>query len=178
MRKRVFLVVLVLAVIAVAGCAQKLAVGSSPATIDGVVSASEYSLSLPLGQMTVYLNRTADTLDMAITAPTTGWVAVGYGSDRMDGGSLFLGAVKDGKATLSEQMGMGHGHTDVGVTSMPEVSYAAKEEGGSTALEIAFKASDVISTNQSELMILAAYGISDNFFSYHSARNRATVKLQ
>jgi hypothetical protein len=36
----------------------------------------------------------------------------------------------------------------------------------------------VISTNQRELMILAAYGPSDNLFSYHSARDRATVKLQ
>jgi hypothetical protein len=176
MRQRVFVMVLILTAVAVAGFAQKLSVGSSPASIDGVISANEYSLRLPLGKMTVYLNRTADTLDMAIAAPTTGWVAVGYGSDRMDGARMFLGAVRDGKAALSEQLGAGHGHNDL--ANPPEVSYAAKEDGESTVLEIAFKASDVISTNQRELMILAAYGASDNIWSYHSGRDRATIELK
>jgi hypothetical protein len=176
MNKRLYVAVLVLVAVAAAGFAQQLSVSQSGVKIDGTVTDKEYALTLPLGRMTVYLNRTADTLDMAITAPTTGWVALGFGSDRMDGASLFLGTVQDGKAALSQQRGVGHGHREV---SAPlAVDYAMTEDKGSTTLEMAFKAADAISAGQRQLMVLAAYGSSDTITAYHTARDRVTVSLQ
>ena len=167
MNKRLYVAVLVLVTVAAAGFAQQLSVSRSGVKIDGTVTDKEYALTIPLGRMTVHLNRTADTLDMAITAPTTGWVALGFGSDRMDGASLFLGTVQDG---------VGHGHREV---SAPlAVDYAMTEDKGSTTLEMAFKAADAISAGQRQLMVLAAYGSSDTITAYHTARDRVTVSLQ
>lgn len=176
MSKRLSLAVVVLVAGAVIGFAQQLPVSSSPVKLDGVVADNEYALTLPLGKMTVYLSRTADTVSMAVSAPTTGWVALGFGAEKMDDASLFLGTVTDGKTALSQQRGSGHGHREL--ADPLKVDYAMSEAGGSTTLEMAFRAADVVAAGQSELKILAAYGATDSITAYHTARDRVTVKLQ
>jgi hypothetical protein len=176
MSKRAFLVVLVLVVGAAIGFAQQLPISPSSVKLDGVIADKEHILTLPLGKMTVYLTRTADTVSMAISAPTTGWVALGFGSEKMDGARLFLGTVVDGNAALSQQRGSSHSHKPLADTL--EVSFAMSEAKGSTTLEMAFRASDVIAAGQGELTILAAYGATDTITAYHKARDRVTVTLQ
>lgn len=176
MTKRVLLVFIVLAAGAASGFAQQLPVSPSAAKLDGLVADKEYALTLPLGKMTVYLTRTADVMNMAINAPTTGWVALGFGSDRMDGARLFLGTVADGKAALSQQRGSGHSHKDL--QGPLKLDYSMSEAAGSTTLEIAFKAADVIPAGQGTLTILAAYGATDTVTAYHTARDRVTVTLR
>ena len=61
------------------GFAQSLAVSTNKTVVDGVVKAGEYSFSQEFGPLTLYANRTADTLHLAVVGSTTGWVAVGLG---------------------------------------------------------------------------------------------------
>jgi hypothetical protein len=174
--KRLSVMFLVLVVVTAIGSAQQLPLTASSVTLDGAIGDKEYTLTLPLGTMTVYLNRTADTLNMAVSAPTTGWVALGFGSEKMDGARLFLGTVKDGKASLSQERGARHSHKPL--TDTLTMSFAMSEGKSSATLELAFKASDVIKPGQGALAILAAYGATDTITAYHTARDRVTIKLQ
>jgi hypothetical protein len=176
MNKRAFVGFLVLVAVAAVGFAQQLPVTTSTVKLDGLIAGNEYSLATPLGKMTVYATRTADMLYLGISAPTTGWVALGFGSDKMDGALLFLGTVANGKAALSQQRGSGHTHKAMADTLT--VDYAVSEDKGATTLEMAFKAADVVAAGQSELTILAAYGATDTITAYHTARDRVTLKLQ
>jgi hypothetical protein len=176
MNKRLVFAFLVLIAGAATGFAQQLPVSAATVKLDGVVADKEYALTVPLGQMTVSLNRTADMVSMAISAPTTGWVALGFGSEKMDGARLFLGTVTRGNAAVSQELGKGHSHNPV--SGPLKLDYAMSEAGGSTTLEMSFKAADVIPAGQAAVTFLAAYGASDTITAYHVARNRVTVQLQ
>jgi hypothetical protein len=154
--------------------AQQLVVTSSSPSLDGVVSPKEYSFSTSLGELTLWASRTADKVFLAVTAPTTGWVAVGLDSDRMNGAKLFLGYMAGGKPYFSQQIGAGHRHSPA---SELQVQEAIGEAGGTTTLETAFKASEVIAQGQKELLVLAAYGEDDNFSAYHAARGSFKIQL-
>jgi hypothetical protein len=147
--------------------------GPAPA-IDGVVAANEYSLKVPVGRITLSASRAADTLYLAVSAPTTGWVSVGFGSQLMDGADLFLGCVAGGKPKFTQQLGKEHTH---GPLAKPlEVREALREASGTTTLEAAFKAGEVIG-GKKELWVLVAYGPDDSFASYHLARGSVKLKL-
>ena len=155
--------------------AQQLPVTASAPKLDGVVSAKEYSFQTSLGKLTLSASRTADTVFLAVSAPTTGWVSVGFGSDKMDGAKLFLGYVSGGQPSFSGQLGAGHGHGTL--SPALEVRQALGEAGGATTLETAFKASQVIAGDQKELWVLVAYGPDDTFSSYHVARGSFKIQL-
>jgi hypothetical protein len=127
--------------------------------------------------MTLYASRTASTLYLAVTGATTGWVAVGLGQ-RMDGASIFIGFVKDGKVSFEAQMGMGHRHADASNVTATVESYALKVSGGKTTLEVALKARSYITSGQSSLDVILAMGNQDNFTQYHSYRNMTSLKLE
>ncbi len=110
--------------------AQTLSPTGSAPTLDGIVAAKEYSLSLPVGKITLSASRTADTVYLAVSAPTTGWVSVGLGSELMDGAQLFLGYVAGGKPSFTQQLGSGHGHSEL--AKPLEVRDALRETGGVT----------------------------------------------
>ena len=154
--------------------AQTLPPTGPAATLDGVVAASEYSLQVPVGKITLSASRTADTVYLAVSAPTTGWVAVGFGAERMDGADLFLGFVAGGKPSFTQQLGSGHGHSQL--AKPLEVRDALREADGVTTMEIAFKAGDVIG-GKKELWVLVAYGAADSFSGYHLARGSAKLML-
>jgi hypothetical protein len=154
-----------------------LPVGSEKPTVDGAVGASEYPVAAEVGKMTLRLSRDAETVFAAFSAETTGWVAVGFGSPRMDAALMFIGFVSaDGKTQLKIQKGRGHTHADVESDSL--TSFAMKEAGGVTTLELALKASSVIGKGATELPVIFAMGGADSFASLHRARASQQVKLQ
>ena len=57
-----------------------LATGEQKAVVDGTIKPGEYGFTQDFGQVTLCLNRTADTLYVAVVGNTAGWVAVGLGS--------------------------------------------------------------------------------------------------
>jgi hypothetical protein len=154
-----------------------LPVSKEKPTIDGVVGATEYPVGTEVGKMKLWLSRTTDTLYAAFSAETTGWVAVGFGSPRMDGALMFIGFVSsDGKAQLKIQKGSGHTHGDLESDAL--VQFAMKEENGVTILELALKASSVIGKGATDLPVIFAMGGADNFFAPHQARGSQQVRLQ
>jgi hypothetical protein len=154
-----------------------LAIGTAKPTLDGVVQASEYSVIVETGKQTIWLSRTADTLYVAVSAGTTGWVAVGFGSLKMDGALMLIGYVgTDGKAQLKLQKGSGHSHGDVESDAL--VQFVMKEQGGKTVLEAALKASSIISKDAKTLPTIWAFGGGDNFTSFMQARGSFTVDLK
>jgi hypothetical protein len=154
-----------------------LPVSKQTPTIDGVSASSEYSTVAELDKMTLGLSRTADTLYVAVSGTTTGWVAVGFGSSKMDGSLIFIGFVgSDGKATMKIQKGAGHSHGDVQSDAL--IQFAAKEDKGVTTLELALKASSVIAKGATDLPMIYAMGGADSFSSMMSFRGSVPVKLQ
>lgn len=145
--------------------------------VDGVAGATEYALTAEVGKMKLKMSRDTDTVYAAFSGETTGWVAVGFGSSRMNNSLMFIGFVgKDGKSQLKIQRGSGYSHGDVQSDAM--IEFALKEEGGVTTLELALKASSIIGKNATDLPVIFAMGGSDSFVTPHRARSVLQVKLQ
>ncbi len=154
-----------------------LAIGTAKPTLDGVVQASEYPVVVETGKQTIWLSRTADTIYVAVSADTTGWVAVGFGSLKMDGALMLMGFVgSDGKAQAKLQKGSGHSHGDLASDAL--VQFAMKEQGGKTVLEAALKASSIIGKDAKSLPMIWAFGGGDNYTSFMLARGWFTVDLK
>ena len=154
-----------------------LPVGNENPTKDGVSTASEYSVGAEVGKMKLWLSRTTDTVYAAFSGETTGWVAVGFGSLKMNGALMFIGFVsKDGKAQLKIQKGSGHSHGDVESDAL--IQFAIKEEGGVTTLELALKSASVIAKGATDLPLIFAMGGADSFTTPHRARSSQQVELQ
>ncbi|MGA2479544.1 MAG: DOMON domain-containing protein [Spirochaetia bacterium] len=176
-RSTVFFVALclLLALGAGTGFAQSLAVTANKTVVDGVVHPDEYSFTQVSGPLTLYANRTASTLNIALTGKTRGWVAVGLGSLKMNGASIFIGYVgNDGKVQFKPQLGSGHSHKD---TSAAVISYAIRTEGDTTTMEIALNANEYVKSGQASLDLIFAMGEDKSFVSYHSYRSSLSLKL-
>ena len=146
-------------------------------TVDGVSAASEYTATAEIGKTKLSLARDKDNLYVSITGDTTGWIAVGFGSLRMDGAFLFICFVgADGKAQGKLQTGKGHTHADVASEAL--VQFAMKEAGGVTTLELVLKASSVIAKDATSLPVIWAVGTSDSFSALHKARGSLTLTLK
>ena len=149
--------------------------------IDGVVKDGEYSYSQDFGQLQLYLNRTADTLSIAVVGNTKGWVAAGLSESlKMDGATIFMGFVTDdGTVQLKPQAGSGHSHADTEkAVSDTIVSSAMKEAAGKTTLEIALKPAGYIKDGQKTLNMIYAMGAQDSFSPRHTLRGAVSVNLQ
>ena len=145
--------------------------------VDGVAGATEYAATAEAGKMKLRMSRDAETVYAGFSGETTGWVAVGFGSWKMDGSLMFIGFVgKDGKTQLKIQKGSGQSHRDVESDAM--IEFAMKEEGGVTTLELALKASSLFRSGATDLPVIFAMGGSDSFISPHRARSALQVKLQ
>ncbi len=149
---------------------------SGKAQIDAVIAAGEYSLAIDLAKAKVSLLWTEDTLAIAVTAETKGWVAVGLGSRRMDQAVIFIGYVTGDQAQMKIQKGAGHSHGDLDLQAMS--AYAVAEKGKKTTLELALKAPFFIAPDQTELDLIVAFGGSDSFSGYHRYRTPLNVALQ
>jgi hypothetical protein len=172
-------VFLLLALVGVTGFAQSLAIGTNKTVVDGAVAAGEYSFSQVFGPLTLSVNRSADTLYLAVVGSTSGWVAVGLGSVKMNGSTIFMGFVgPDGKAQFKAQAGTGHRHINADKSVDDSiVSYQLKEAGGKTTLEIAVKSAAYIKSGQSALDLIFAQGDDKSFTPYHSFRGSLSLKL-
>ena len=49
---------------------------------------------------------------VAVSGQTSGWVAVGLGSPKMNDAVMYIGAADSGKGQLKVQKGAGHRHAD------------------------------------------------------------------
>jgi hypothetical protein len=161
------------------GQAKALATTTNKTVVDGVVNPTEYSFSQDFGELSLYANRTADALYLGVVGNTTGWVSVGLGSLKMDGATMFMGFVgSDGKVQLKPQAGSGHSHKEAGGdVAASIISYAMKESGGKTTLEIALKPPAYIKAAQSALQVIYAEGTEKSFIPRHMFRGALSIPL-
>ena len=133
---------------------------------DGVVASGEYAWQAALKDMKLSLSLSADssTLYVALEAPTTGWVAVGLGSTKMNNSFMVLAYVDKSGAAISEQTGAGFGHKENTLNILR--TKATQEANGSTILEYSLPAAAY--TSWPSLKLIVAYGRSDNFTSKHA----------
>jgi len=159
--------------------AKTLAVTTGKVSVDGVVSPDEYSFSQDFDSISVHVKRTADALYLAAVGDSTGWVALGLGSLRMDGATIFMGFVgRDGKVQFKPQAGSGHSHRDVGSeVSATIISYAVKEAAGKTTMELALKPAAYIKDGQKDLQLIYAVGTEKSFIPRHMARGALSLAL-
>jgi hypothetical protein len=181
---KAFVLVLAVAVafVAVASYSQEktLAVGGAEPVVDGIVTAGEYALQNDYGSMQISLSRSADTLYVGAVGRTQGWVAVGLNSLKMDGATIFMGAVgEDGGVRFSAQTGSAHRHSEAKDESVSDslVSYGVTEADGRTTLEIALKAGSYITDGQSSLDMIYAIGPADTFYASHIYHGSQRVAL-
>ena len=161
------------------GQGKSLAITTNKTAVDGVVNPAEYSFSQDFGELSLYANRTADTLYLAVVGNTTGWVSVGLGSLKMDGSTIFMGYVgADGKVQFKTQAGSGHSHKDVSAdVAATVVTYAMKEAGGKTTLEIALKPAAYVKGGQTALQVIYAEGTEKSFIPRHMFRGALSIPL-
>lgn len=158
----------------------RLGLTTNAPVVDGVVRPGEYTFTKDTGDLVLSVSRSSDTLWLAVTGQTTGWVGVGVGALQMDGATIFMGYVDDnGKIVFKPQAGMpGHTHVDTTPAVLATViSYAMKESGGVTTLEVALKAAPYIAAGQKELDLIFAVGPNDTFTDYHLDRDFVSLSL-
>jgi len=161
------------------GQAATLTVTTSKPVVDGVVNPKEYSVAMDYKDLVLYVSRTADALYVAVVGNTTGWVAFGLGSQKMDGATIFMGFVQsDGKVQFKPQAGRGHAHRDTTADVMATIgSYVMKEAGGKTTLEVELKPASYIKTGQAALDMIYAQGTEKSFTPIHMLRGALSLKL-
>ena len=147
---------------------------STASVIDGKISAGEYTFTKTDSGITVAARLSVDAknLFIAVSAPTTGWVAIGLGSRKMSGAFMVLGFVSDGKQTVSTEMGKGYTHTPVASTDVVAV---VVEDAGVTTLELSLPA--VQSVKAGAVAAIAAFGRKDNAKSIHSKNTSLDIRF-
>ena len=107
--------------------------------IDGIIVEGEYARTKTIADVELHWSTDEDTLTMAIAAPCTGYVTVGFDPDnRKEGGNYIIGYVKDGIAIVRDHVGTRGNLHDADVNLGGEnnlLAYAGSEADGWTTLE-------------------------------------------
>lgn len=126
-------------------------------------------------------------LEVEVTAPTTGWVGVGFDPGNMMGGAnIIMGYVADGEVTISDQYGSGRTRhqpdTELGgASSVTDVG--GTERFGRTTLSFTIpldsgEETDNPLTPGNTHTVMMAHGPddADNFITYHGG-NRTIIEI-
>ncbi len=149
--------------------------------------AAEYDHEVKAKDMDFAWKVNGENLHIKISAPTTGWVGIGFNPVKMmEGANYILGYVKDGKVELRDDYGDSQrnhkederlgGKTDLTVVG-------GEEKGKSTTLEFTIplnsgdKYDTVIDPNGDTVVLLAYGGKRDSFRSKHKYRETLNINL-
>ncbi len=123
-------------------------------------------------------------LYVILSAPTDGWVAVGFEPTRMmKDANIIIGYVKGKKVVIDDQFGVrptSHApDTDLGGTNDVTI-LGGSDIGGTTTLKfsIPLDSSDTFDRKierGTAYTVLVAYGVKDNLYAYH--KRRGTLKI-
>lgn len=130
--------------------------------------------------------RTEDTFTFRITAPTEGWVAVGFqGGPAMKDAAIYIGYADGSEGYFRDDHGtspISH-QADTQLGGSDDIMEAsAWESDGHTTFEfsVASEPADDLDyrfTEGSEVRVILAYGSSDSFSGMHSEAHTAEVEL-
>ena len=157
---------------------QTLKITNHHPDIDGIISSGEYSMVIKIKNGYIYLSRTNQNIYAAIKAETTGWVAMGFNSLKMNSADIIIGYVNKKEKVIKTQKGVGRTHRNFPIPYV--IKSAISEKKGYTTLEVALrigeKPSD-LSLKGATFNMITAYGTKDNLKSYHKFRKPISVKL-
>jgi hypothetical protein len=147
---------------------------------DGAIGADEYAHQAESGVVTFYWSNDTEHLYAAVSAQTTGWVAVGFDPQvAMLGANYVFGYVQDGQLYIDDMYGMlragqGSHPPDVDLGGSNDIiESAGREEAGVTVIEFRIPLDsgdeyDKPLSPGSSYTALLAVGGSDEFQSYHT----------
>ena len=145
--------------------------------------AVEYQHSVKAGDMTLQWTLGEQTLDIKLTAKTSGWVGIGFNPTRaMKDAAFFIGAVADGMPKVTQHYGDSAYNHSKAMSASEFTNVTGREENGLTeitfSLPAVFKDSKFkpIQTN-SETLVLLAYATDDSFSAKHRFRAEKIVNL-
>lgn len=153
-----------------------------------VVSAysADYPHSLTAEKITFDWKVDGDTLAVRLSAPTAGWVAVGFNPvKRMQGANMVLGYVKKGKVKVFDEIGtkpIQHAKDDKQGGTDNVTLVGGSEENGTTTIEFTIPlnsgdAQDGVIDPAGETVVLLAYGERDSRKMGHKNHATLTVNL-
>jgi hypothetical protein len=128
------------------------------------------------------------SLQVIVSAPTTGWIAVGFDATvKMKNANIIIGYVKNEEVFLRDDFGIGPtAHQDDekigGQNDISEASGAESKAGTELRFTIPLDSQDSkdrVLVEGQEYKVILAYGKkgSDSFTTYH-ARKRTSVKIK
>ncbi|WP_163340668.1 DOMON domain-containing protein [Desulfopila sp. IMCC35008] len=147
----------------------------------------DYQHSLDIEKMNFSWSVNGDKLDVKLSAPTTGWVAVGFNpSKKMKDADIIIGYVKKGKVTIKDEFGSAptqhKSDEKIGGTSNVTV-VGGSEENGVTTIEFSIPLNsgdtkDSVIDPAADTVIIVGYGTErDSFKVKHVFRDTLTVNL-
>lgn len=155
--------------------------------VSGPTSAASYDHEITSQKMTFAWKVDGSNLNVKISAPTKGWVGIGFNpSKEMKDAKFVLGYVKEGKAILSDEFGTGDTKHDAveNLGGKSDITLVGgTEEGDVTTVEFTLP---LISTDTKggkidpagETTVLLAYGPdNDSFKIRHKFRTKLNVNL-
>lgn len=151
-----------------------------------VVSAysADYQHSLTAEKVTFDWTVDGDNLAVKLSAPTEGWVAVGFNPvKRMQGANIVLGYVKKGKVKVFDEIGtkpIQHAKDDKQGGTDNVTLVGGSEEGGTTTIEFTIPlnsgdAQDGVIDPAGDTVVILAYGERDSRKMGH--KNQATITV-
>lgn len=127
-----------------------------------------------------------ENIDIILSAPTTGWIAVGFDPSRMmKDADILIGYVENYEVFMRDDFGSGYTKhkvdTDFGGTDDITIT-GGSEIDGKTTLEFSIPlnsrdSNDRILEQGEEYKLIFAYGKKDDFVSYHKTRTSIKVTL-
>lgn len=127
-----------------------------------------------------------ENLQIILSAPTEGWIAVGFNPSKvMKDADYKLAYVQGGNTVMQDHFGTGlFGHkidTDIGGSSNFEL-ISGRESGGMTTVEFTMPLNsgdeyDTILQEGDEVKVLLAYGSRDDLSRKHKKRASVIIEL-
>ncbi len=155
--------------------------------LSGNLHAAGYQHSLIVDKMTFDWSIEGDNMIIKLSAPTTGWVGIGFHpTDMMKDANIIIGFVKDGKVEISDEFGNQPTQhvTDTGRGGKDNVTViGGSESGNTTTLEfsIPLQSGDVndgVIDPKADTAIMLAYGPDRKSFKLkHQFAKTITVNL-
>ncbi|MDC7125674.1 MAG: DOMON domain-containing protein [Spirochaetales bacterium] len=114
-------------------------------------------------------------ITISYEAPTEGWIAVGLGSPRMDGSTIFIGYSKKGEPFFEQHIGKGHGHRKIDQINYTNSSVT--EADGNTKITFTVKKDTFLNADKKQIPVIVAFGTRDSFKSIHRYRDSSVISF-
>ncbi len=127
-----------------------------------------------------------EKINIILSAPTNGWVAVGFNPSRMmKDANILIGYIKNGEVFMEDHFGAGNTkhRADIDLGGTEDITIlGGSEEDDKTTLQFSIPLHSRDSNDRKleegeEYKVIFAYGRKDDFKSYHKLRTSLMITL-